>query len=78
MRQLLISLNFPSFSDCKIIENVIKIERKMLRSVLGTGLLVTVYRAVLSVAAPEGETGERSPPPPEHIFFRAEKMRIDS
>ena len=28
--------------------------REMLRSVLSTGLLLTVYRAVLSVAAPRG------------------------
>ena len=30
----------------------------MLRSVLGTGLLVTVYRAALLVAAPRGEPRE--------------------
>ena len=47
----------------------------MLRSVLGTGLLVTVYRAALSVAAPGGNRG--NVPPPEHKFFRAERIRID-
>ena len=47
----------------------------MLRSVLDTGLLVTLYRAALSVAAPEGRGGTF---PPNTKFFRAERMRIDS
>ena len=48
----------------------------MLRSVLGTGLLVTVYRAALSVAASRGRTGRTSLP--KHKFCRAERMKIDS
>ena len=77
MRQLLliIQLNFPSFSACKIIETSSK-SREMLRSLLSTGLLLTVYRAALSVAAPEGEPRELSSP--QHKVFRAERMRIDS
>ena len=48
----------------------------MLRSLLGTGLLVTVYRVALSVAAPEGGgTGRMYP---KHKFFRAERVKIDS
>ena len=45
----------------------------MLRSILGTGLLVTVYRVALSVAAPRGDR-ENSP---QTQFFRAERMKID-
>ena len=47
----------------------------MSRSVLGPGLLVTVYRAALSVAAPGREPGKR---PFKHRSFRAEKMKIDN
>ena len=47
----------------------------MLRSVLGTGLLVTVYRAALSVAAPGGWNRENVPPAQ---IFRAERIKIDS
>ena len=39
----------------------------MLRSVLGTGLLVTAYRAALSVAAPGGNR-DHAPPPPTQNF----------
>ena len=35
----------------------------MLRSVLGTGQLVTVYRAALSIATPGGGNWENVPPP---------------
>ena len=61
------------FSACKIIETSSK-SRERLRSVLGTGSLVTAYRAALSVAAP-GE--HRYYVPPTHICFIAERMRID-
>ena len=63
MRQLLIYLNFPRFSACKIIENFIKIERNV---TLCTGLLVTAYRAELSVAAPGGNLDYV---PPTQIFL---------
>ena len=50
----------------------------MLRSVLGTGLLVTVYRAAVSVAAlgGGGGTGRMSQKQPNS--FRAERVKIDS
>ena len=48
----------------------------MLRSVLGTGLLVNVSRAALSVAAPRG--GGIEGMSPKHKFFRAERVKIDS
>ena len=46
----------------------------MLRFVLGTGLLVTVYRAALSVAAPWGEPGKR----PHTQIFRAKRIKFDN
>ena len=48
--------------------------RELLRSVLGTGLLVTVYRAALSVAAPGGN---RENVPSKQIF-KAERIKIDN
>ena len=49
----------------------------MLRSVLGTGLLVIVYRAELSVAAPGGQVGEPEERPPTQIF-KAVRIKIDN
>ena len=49
--------------------------REMLRSVLGTELLVTIYGAALSVAAPGG-TGRTSLP--NTNLFRAERIKIDN
>ena len=49
----------------------------MLRSVLGTGLLVTVYRAAFSkrLIIWWGEPGER---PSIHKVYRAERIKTDN
>ena len=49
--------------------------KEMLRSVLDTGLLVTVYRAALTVAVPGVETEKTSS---QHKIYRAESKKINS